>query len=67
MNREGIVSWAHFAAWPGLEGPLAVVLKKVDAVEMLSTIDPFCEPIFVSDVGTGLTDEHGIKSLVPAS
>jgi hypothetical protein len=30
--QGGHVSWAHFAAWPGLEGPLAIVLKKVDAV-----------------------------------
>jgi hypothetical protein len=37
----GHVSWAHFAAWPGLEGPLAIVMKKVDAVELLSTIRSF--------------------------
>jgi len=60
-EQGGHVSWAHFAAWPGLEGPLAVVLKKVDAVEMLSTIDPFCEPIFVSDVVPDLRMNTGLS------
>ena len=59
--QGGHVSWAHFAAWPGLEGPLAVVLRKVDAVEMLSTIDPFCEPIFVSDVVPDLRMNTGLN------
>ena len=59
--QGGYVSWAHFAAWPGLEGPLAIVMKKVDAVEMLSTIDPFCEPIFVSDVVPDLRMNSGLR------
>jgi hypothetical protein len=59
--QGGHVSWAHFAAWPGLEGPLAVVMKKVDAIELLSTIDPFCEPIFVSDVVPDLRMNSGLK------
>ena len=59
--QGGHVSWSHFAAWPGLEGPLAVVLKKLDAVEMLSTIDPFCEPIFVSDVVPDLRMNTGLN------
>ncbi|GJM27640.1 MAG: hypothetical protein DHS20C17_02750 [Cyclobacteriaceae bacterium] len=60
-NQGGHVSWAHFAAWPGLEGPLAVVLKKIDAVELLCTIDPFHEPIFVSDVVPELPMNSGLK------
>jgi hypothetical protein len=60
-SQGGHVSWAHFAAWPGLEGPLAVVLKKVDAVELLCTIDPFHEPIFVSDVVPELPMNSGLK------
>ena len=59
--QSGYVSWAHFAAWPGLEGPLAIVLNKVDAVEMLSTIDPFCEPIFVPDVVPDLRMNSGLR------
>jgi len=59
--QSGYVSWAHFAAWPGLEGPLAIVMKKVDAVEMLSTIDPFCEPIFVSNVVPDLRMNSGLR------
>jgi hypothetical protein len=48
--QGGHVSWAHFAAWPGLEGPLAIVLNKVHSVELLSTIEPFSEPTFAADV-----------------
>ncbi|MEP7110267.1 MAG: CehA/McbA family metallohydrolase [Ferruginibacter sp.] len=59
--QGGHVSWAHFAAWPGLEGPLAIVMKKVDAVEILSTIDPFCEPIFVSEVVPDLRMNSGLR------
>lgn len=59
--QGGHVSWAHFAAWPGLEGPLAIVMKKVDAVELLSTIDPFEEPIFVSDVVPDVRMNSGLK------
>ena len=60
-QQSGHVSWAHFAAWPGLEGPLAVVMKKVDAVELLCTIDPFHEPIFVSDVVPEVRMNSGLK------
>ena len=59
--QGGHVSWAHFAAWPGLEGPLAIVMKKIDAVELLCTIDPFYEPIFVSDVVPDLRMNSGLK------
>ncbi|MEP7107777.1 MAG: CehA/McbA family metallohydrolase [Ferruginibacter sp.] len=59
--QGGHVSWAHFAAWPGLEGPLAIVLKKVDAVELLCSIDPFSDPIFVSDVVPDLRMNPGLK------
>jgi hypothetical protein len=59
--QGGHVSWAHFAAWPGLEGPLAVVMKKVDAVELLCTIDPFHEPIFVSDVVPEVRLNSGLR------
>lgn len=59
--QGGHVSWAHFAAWPGLEAPLAIVMKKVDAVELLSTIDPFCEPIFVSNVVPDLRMNSGLR------
>jgi len=60
-EQGGHVSWAHFAAWPGLEGPLAIVMKKVDAVELLCTIDPFNEPIFVSEVVPDLRMNSGLK------
>ncbi len=60
-EQGGHVSWAHFAAWPGLEGPLAVVLKKVDAVELLCTIDPFHQPIFASDVVPELPMNSGLR------
>lgn len=60
-QQEGHVSWAHFAAWPGLEGPLAIVLQKVDAVELLCTIDPFHEPIFVSEVVPEVRMNSGLK------
>jgi len=56
----GHVSWAHFAAWPGLEGPLGIVLKRVDAVELLCTIDPFQTPIFVSEVVPDLPMNSGL-------
>ncbi len=59
--QGGHISWAHFAAWPGLEGPLGVVLKKVDAVELLCTIDPFHEPIFVTDVVPEIRMNSGLK------
>ena len=59
--QNGHVSWAHFAAWPGLEGPLAVIMKKVDAVELLCTIDPFHEPIFTSDVVPEVHLNPGLK------
>lgn len=60
-KQGGHVSWAHFAAWPGLEGPLGLVLKKVDAVELLCTIDPFQEPIFASDVVPELPMNSGLR------
>ena len=59
--QGGHVSWAHFAAWPGLEGPFGIVMKKVDAVELLSTIDPFEQPIFVSDVVPDMRMNSGLK------
>lgn len=59
--QGGHVSWAHFAAWPGLEGPLGLVLKKVDAVELLCTIDPFQEPIFVADVVPEVQMNSGLR------
>jgi hypothetical protein len=59
--QGGHVSWAHFAAYPALEGPLAIVLKKVDAVELLCTIDPFEEPVFVSDVVPDLRMNSGLR------
>lgn len=49
-SQGGHLSWAHFAAWPGLEGPLGLVLRKVDSVELLCTIDPFQEAIFSHNV-----------------
>lgn len=60
-KQGGHISWAHFAAWPGLEGPLGIVLKKVDAVELLCTIDPFHEPIFVPDVVPEVQMNSGLK------
>lgn len=59
--QGGHVSWAHFAAYPALEAPLAIVLKKVDAVELLCTIDPFNQPIFVSDVVPDLRMNSGLR------
>ena len=59
--QGGHVSWAHFAAWPGLEGPLGIIMKKVDAVELLCTIDPFHEPIFVSDIVPEVSMNSGLK------
>ncbi len=62
VHRDGgHVSWAHFAAWPGLEGPLGLVLKKVDAVELLCTIDPFHEPIFAPDVIPEVRMNSGLR------
>jgi hypothetical protein len=59
--QGGHVSWAHFAAWPGLEGPLGLVLKKVDAVELLCTIDPFQAPIFAPDVIPEVQMNSGLR------
>ncbi|XOV94967.1 MAG: CehA/McbA family metallohydrolase [Bacteroidota bacterium] len=60
-EQGGHVSLAHFAAWPGLEGPLGIVFQKVDAVELLCTIDPFHEPIFASDVVPEVRMNSGLK------
>ena len=59
--QGGHVSWAHFASWPGLEGPLAIVMKKIDAVELLCAIDPFYEPVFVADVVPDLKMNSGLR------
>ena len=59
--QGGHVSWAHFASYPALEGPLAAVLKKVDAVEVLCNIDPFKEPVFVSDIVPDLRMNSGLR------
>ena len=59
--QGGHVSWAHFAQWPGLEGPLAIVFKKVDAVELLCNIDPFEEPIYFSGVVPDLRMNSGLR------
>jgi hypothetical protein len=40
-RQNGHVTWAHFAQWPGLEGPLAILNGKVDAVELLCNVMPF--------------------------
>lgn len=60
-KQGGHISWAHFAAWPGLEGPLGLILGKVDAVELLCTIDPFQPPIFASEVVPELPLNSGLK------
>ncbi|HET9486978.1 MAG TPA: CehA/McbA family metallohydrolase, partial [Chryseosolibacter sp.] len=60
-SQGGHVSWAHFAAWPGLEGPLAIVLNKVHSVELLSTIEPFSEPTFVADIVPDLRMNSGLR------
>lgn len=60
-DQGGHLSWAHFAAWPGLEGPLAAVLQKVDAVELLCTIDPFHAPIFADDVVPEVRMNSGLR------
>lgn len=60
-SQGGHVSWAHFAAWPGLEGPLGLVLGKVDSVELLCTIDPFQEPIFSHQVVPASQMNSGLK------
>lgn len=60
-DQGGHISWAHFAAWPGLEGPLGLVLKKIDAVELLCTIDPFHPPIFASGVVPELALNSGLR------
>lgn len=59
--QGGYVTWAHFAAWPGLEGPLDIVLNKVHSVELLSTIEPFSEPTFVADVVPDLRMNSGLR------
>jgi hypothetical protein len=59
--QGGHVSWAHFAAWPGLEGPLGLVMRKVDAVELLCTMDPFHEPIFAADVVPEVRMNSGLR------
>ena len=59
--QGGHVSWAHFASWPGLEGPLAIVMQKIDAVELLCAIDPFYEPVFVTDVVPDLKMNSGLR------
>ena len=59
--QGGHVSWAHFAAWPGLEGPLAIVMNKVHSVELLSTIEPFSEPTFVNDIVPDLRMNSGLR------
>jgi hypothetical protein len=59
--QGGHVSWAHFASWPGLEGPLAIALQKIDAVELLCAIDPFYEPVFVADVVPDLKMNSGLR------
>ncbi|MCZ6671850.1 MAG: CehA/McbA family metallohydrolase [Verrucomicrobia bacterium] len=41
--QGGHVSWAHFVQWPGLEGPLGLVMKKIDSVELLCNLMPFHE------------------------
>ncbi len=60
-RQGGHISWAHFAAWPGLEGPLGLLLQKVDAVELLCTIDPFHPPIFVTEVVPELPLNSGLR------
>ena len=60
-DHGGHISWAHFAAWPGLEAPLGAVLNKIDAVELLCTIDPFQSPIFVSDIVPELASNSGLR------
>lgn len=60
-SQGGHVSWAHFAAWPGVEGPLAIVLNKVHSVELLSTIEPFSEPTFVADIVPDLRMNSGLR------
>lgn len=60
-KQGGHISWAHFAAWPGLEGPLGIVMKKVDAVELLCTIDPFHAPIFASDIVPDVQLNSGLR------
>ncbi len=57
----GHISWAHFAAWPGLEAPLGAILNKIDAVELLCTIDPFQSPIFISDIVPELASNSGLR------
>lgn len=59
--QGGYVTWAHFAAWPGLEGPLDIVLNKVHSVELLSQMEPFSEPTFVSDVVPDLRMNSGLR------
>ena len=59
--QGGHVSWAHFAAYPGLEAPLAIVLKKVDAVELLCNVDPFNEAIFIPDAVPDLRMNSGVR------
>ena len=59
--QGGHISWAHFAAWPGLEGPMGLVLQKVDAIELLCTIDPFQSPIFAADVVPELPLNSGLR------
>src|SRR5438067_6307830 len=59
--QGGHVSWAHFAAHPALEGPLAIAMKKVDAVEVLCTIDQFSAPIFASDVVPDIKMNSGLR------
>ncbi len=60
-KQGGYVSWAHFAAWPGVEGPLDIVLNKVHSVELLSTIEPFSEPTFVADIIPDLRMNSGLR------
>jgi hypothetical protein len=43
----------------GTRRPLAIVMKKIDAVELLCAIDPFYEPVFVADVVPDLRMNSG--------
>ena len=61
MPRGGMYHGLILRPGPALEGPLAIVLKKVDAVELLCTIDPFEEPIFISDVVPDLRMNSGLR------
>jgi len=60
-QQGGYVSWAHFLSWPGVECPLDVAMEKLDALEMLSVLEPRELPIFMKQVILELEASDGLR------